>query len=90
MPALRLFEVQMTHRRSFVHNTGIIVVHAVDIRPNLNFRSVDGSTDQRSRIVASATLQVINLAISIAADETLRDVDIHIPDKVRAVPAVSP
>ena len=73
-----LFEMQMTHRRSLVHNTGVVVVHAVDIRPNLDFGSVDGSTNQRSRIVASATLQIVYLAVGVAADVPLSDINLSI------------
>ena len=70
--------MKMTHRRSLVHNTRVVVVHAVDIRPNLDFGSVDGSTNQRSGIVAAATLQIVYLAIGVAADETLRDINFGI------------
>ena len=57
----------MTHRRSLVHNTGVVVVHAVDIRPNLDFGSV-----------ASATLQIVYLAVGVAADVPLSDINLSI------------
>ena len=50
-------------------------MHTVDVRPYLNFGSIDGSADQRSGIVASTTLQVVYFSVSIAADVSLSDVD---------------
>ena len=69
-------EVQLANGLSLFHYTRVVVVHAVNVSPNLNFLSVDGSTDKRSRIVATTTLQIIHLAIGIAADETLCQVDL--------------
>ena len=40
------FEVQLTHRCRLVYDARIIVMHTVDIRPYLNFGSIDGGTDQ--------------------------------------------
>ena len=71
-----LLKVQLTDRRSLVHHARVIVVHTVDVRPNLDFRRVDGCTDQRSRIVASATLQVVDFTVCIAADKSLRDINL--------------
>ena len=64
--------------RDSVNDTRIVIVHTVDVCPDLNFGSIYRCSDQRSRIIATATLQLVYLTISIAADETLRDVDIHI------------
>ena len=69
------FEVQLTHRRSLVHHARVVVVHTVDVCPYLDFRSVDGRTDQGCRIVASTALQVVHLTVGVAADESLGDVD---------------
>ena len=74
----RFFKMQVAYRRGFVHNTGIVVVHAINVRPYLDFGSIDSSSYQRSRVIATATLQVIYLAVSIAADETLRYINIRI------------
>ena len=74
----RFFKMKVTHRRSLVHNTRVVVVHTVDVRPNLDFGSIDGSAYQGSGIIAAAALQVVYLAISVATDETLCDVDFRI------------
>jgi len=70
--------MKVTHRRSLVYNTRVVVVHTVDVRPNLDFGSIDGSAYQGSGIIAAAALQVVYLAIGVAADETLCDVDFRI------------
>ena len=51
-------------------------MHAVDIRPNLDLLRTDGSSDNRGRIIRSAPQQVVDIAICIAADETLCDIHI--------------
>ena len=50
-------------------------MHTVDICPNLDFRSVYCGSNQRSSIVTTTTLQIVYLTVSIAADETLCNVD---------------
>ena len=55
-----------------VHDTGVVVVHAVYIRPYLNLIGIYCRSDQRSRIVATATLEIVDLPESIPANVTLR------------------
>ena len=69
-----LFKVQLVHGLRLVHHSGIVVVHAVDVGPYLYFLGIDGGTDERGRVVAAAALQVVNLSVGIAADESLGDV----------------
>ena len=70
--------MQVTHGRSLIHDARVVVVHAVNVCPNLYLGSIDGSANQRSGVVASTPLQVINLTVCVAADEALRDVDVSI------------
>ena len=67
-------ELQLVDRLRLVDHTRVVVVHTVDVGPNLDFLSVQGSTDERSGVVGTAALQVVDLAIGIAADEALGDV----------------
>ena len=69
------FKVKLTYRRSLVYYARVIVVHTVDVCPDLDFRSIDGSSNQRSRIVTSSTLQVVDFTVCVAADESLSDID---------------
>ena len=59
-----------------LYHSWVVVVHAIDVGPYLDLVGRKGCTDERCCIVAAASLQVVNLAISIAADETLCDVDL--------------
>ena len=70
--------MQLANRSCLVNNARVVVVHTVDVCPYLDFRSIHGSTDQRSGVIAATTLQVIDLTVSIAADKTLCDVNLHI------------
>ena len=53
------------------------------ICPNLDFRSVYCGSNQRSSVVTTTTLQIVYLTVSIAADETLRNVDFRIRIKIQ-------
>ncbi len=70
--------MQVTDRRCFIYDARIVVVHTVDICPDLDFINIEGCTDQRSAIVATATLQVINFTVSITANVTLSDIQLGI------------
>ena len=72
------FKMQLANRGSLVDNARVVVVHSVNICPYLDFGSIHGCTNQGSCVIAATTLQVIDLAISVAADETLCDINIHI------------
>ena len=66
-----LLKVQLVNRLCAVNHTWVVIVHTVDIGPDLNLISTDSSTNQRGCVVATTTLQVVNLAISVAADKAL-------------------
>ena len=66
---LRSFvEREFGYREGFVHHPRIVVVHAVDIGPDLNQFSPGCCPDQRSGVIASAALEVVDPAQVIGAD----------------------
>ena len=64
-------EVQLMNWCCFVDNARIVVVHTVNVCPNLNFVGTDGSTDERGGIVGTATQQVVDLSVGVSTDESL-------------------
>ena len=56
-----LLEVQLAYCLSVLYDTRVAVVHYVDIGPDLNFVSWESCTDKRCGVVATATLQIVNL-----------------------------
>ena len=72
----RLIKVQMTHWCSILHETRVIIVHTIYIGPNLNLRRAQRTAYERSSIVATTTLQIIDITSCIQADKTLSDIDI--------------
>ena len=73
----------MPHGRCAFDHTRVVVVHAVNIGPNLDFLRTGCRTDERSSVVTAASLEVVHLRMGIAADITLRQVDIGLPGKER-------
>ena len=71
-----LLEVQLANCLSVLYDTRVVVVHTVDVGPDLNLVCWQGCTDKRSGVVATTTLQVVDLAVSVAADEALGDIDL--------------
>ena len=49
-------EVETTYGRGRIDDTRVVVMHSVDIRPDLDLLSVDSCSDERRCIVASSTL----------------------------------
>ena len=72
----RLLKVQLAHGGCAFHKSWVVVVHAVDVRPNLDFVGPYGRANERGGVVRPSALQVVDGAISIAADEALGDVDV--------------
>ena len=74
---LRSFlKVQLAHGFGLLYHARVIVVHSVDVCPDLDFFGIDGSPDKRCRVVRSAPLQIVHFAVGIAADEALCDIDL--------------
>ena len=71
-------ECQRTHRRCILHYSRIIVVQSVYVCPYLHFFRINGGPYQRSRIVASPSLQIVYLIECIPAYKTLSDIDASI------------
>ena len=72
----RFFEMQMTNRRRSFYESRIVIVHTIDICPDLYLFCLDSRTNQRSCIVATAALQVIDLTVCVSADITLRNIQV--------------
>ena len=70
-------EVEATHGRRSIDDTGVVVVHAIDICPDLDLVDLEGGTDERGGIVATPALQVVDIAEGIAADVALRDEELR-------------
>ena len=70
-------EVEATYGGCSIDDTGVVVVHAIDIRPDLDLVDLEGGADERGGIVATSALQVVDIAEGIAADVALRDEELR-------------
>ena len=61
-----------------VDETRVIIVHTIDIGPDLDFLGEDCSADKRCGIIAAATLEIVDFAKMISADKTLSQNDLSI------------
>ena len=68
----RFLEVQVPHGLRILDHAGVVVVHAVDVGPDLDFLRLQGRANQGSRIVGAAALEVVHLVVRVPADEALR------------------
>jgi hypothetical protein len=55
-----------------LYNPRIVIVHPVNICPNLYLFAADACAYQRCGVIAAAAAQVINFAKGIAANKALR------------------
>ena len=51
-------------------------MHTVDVRPYLYLLALQCSTDKACRVITATAQEVVDFAVCIAADESLRDVDL--------------
>ncbi len=72
--------MQFVHGCGVGHEARVVVVHAVYVGPYLNFIGVRHGADQRSRVVASAALEVVDTAMAVAAYVSLGQ--IHVAPRV--------
>ena len=70
-------EVEATYGSRSIDDTGVVVVHAIDVRPDLDLVDLEGGTDERGGIVATPALQVVDIAEGIATDVALRDEELR-------------
>jgi len=70
----RLIERQLVYFTGVAHKSGIVVVKTIDVGPDLYLFGIDGRPHQRSRVIASSPLQVVDFPCRIAADKPLGDV----------------
>lgn len=68
--------MKLTYGLRFVYDARVVVVHAVDVRPYLDFLTLYRRSDEAGGIVRTAALQVVHLAVCITADEALCDVNL--------------
>ena len=66
-------KVQVPYGAGLFHNPGVVVVHAVNVGPDLDFVGPDGGAHQGCRVIAAAALEVVHLAVGVAADIPLRE-----------------
>ena len=70
------FEVEFFDRGCVFDESWVVVVHTVDVGPNLDFFGGNSGTDKRGGVVAAAALEVVDFAVSVTADVTLSDVKV--------------
>ena len=70
-------EVEATHGSRSIDDTGVVVVHTIDVRPDLDLVDLEDGSDERGGIVATPALQVVDIAEGIAADVALRDEELR-------------
>ena len=74
----RLVEIEAMDGRGTLDDTWVIVVHAIDVGPDLHFGGADGGPDERGSVVAAAALQVVDFTVGIATDITLGDEELFV------------
>ena len=72
----RLAEVERFDGFGSLDEARIVVVHAVDVGPNFDDGGRKRGTEDGGGVVATATLEVVNLTIGVHADEALGDVNL--------------
>ena len=55
---------------------GVFIVHSVNIGPDDYFISHESSTDKRSGVIRTSTLEIVHLSVGITTDETLGNIDL--------------
>ena len=67
--------MELGNRRCVFNETRVVVVHTVNICPNLNLSCTNCCSNEGSSIVGATALQVIYLTVCISANKTLSDID---------------
>ena len=63
--------MQVPHGLRILDDAGVVVVHAVDVGPNLDFLRLQGRAHEGGRIVGAAALEVVHLVVGVPANESL-------------------
>ena len=71
-------KVKMAHGRCILHHTGVVVVHSVDVCPDLDFFRPGDGADDAGRIVRPSPPEVVHLSAGVQADIALGDVQIRL------------
>ena len=69
-----LLEVELTDGLRVLHDARVVIMHAVNVGPYLDFLCGEGSTYERSRKVATAAEQIVHFSVGVTADKALRDI----------------
>ena len=73
-----LVEIEAMDRRGTLDDTRVIVVHAIDVGPDLHFGGADSGPDERGSVVAAAALQVVDFTVGIATDIAFGDEELFV------------
>ena len=73
-----LVEIEAMDGRGTLDDAWVIVVHAIDVGPDLYFGGADGGPDERSGVVATTALEVVDLAIGIATYVAFGDEELFV------------
>ena len=68
--------MDVVHGGGMIDHAGVVVVHAIDVGPDLDLLSPDGGAYERSGIVGTSTLEVVYIPCGVAADKALGDVEV--------------
>lgn len=71
-----LLEVELVDGLGVIYYARVVVVHTVDVGPNLYLVGGKHRADERSCVVRTSALQIVDLAIGVAADKALSDIDL--------------
>ena len=63
--------MQVPHGLGILDHARVVVVHPVDVGPDLDFLCRQGRAHEGSRVVGAAALEVVHLVMGVPADETL-------------------
>lgn len=69
----RLVETHRPDRTGVVYETGVVVVHAVDVGPYLYLGRLDGRSHQRRAVIAPPSAEIVDPALRVGTNETLSD-----------------
>ena len=64
------------HSFRLIDDARVIIVHSVNIGPDDYFISHESSTDKRSGVIRTSTLEIVHLSVGITTDETLGNIDL--------------
>ena len=64
-----LFKMELAHGRCSLNEARIIIMHTVNVCPDLDLLRTEGGPDKRGSVVAAASLKIVDLSFIIASYE---------------------